>query len=62
MAMLVRLGLVTASEAAKLKNDQVDTLVDEVQFELVQHALGDPKIQAQLKHNLDASVKSVTKP
>ena len=59
MAMLVKLGILTSAEAANLNDLQVSTLVDEVQFELIQNALIDAKVQAHLKGTVGESVKSL---
>jgi hypothetical protein len=62
MAMLVKLGVLTSAEAASLNDQQVNTLVEEVNFELLQHALSDAKVQAHLKSTVGESVKSLRSP
>jgi hypothetical protein len=62
MALLVRLGVLTMDEASKLNDQQVSILVEQVNYELVQNALTNTNIQAQLKDKVGVNVKSLTSP
>lgn len=52
MALLARLGVLTIDEASRLNDQQVSLLVESVNYELVQYALSDAKVQAHLQAKL----------
>jgi hypothetical protein len=62
MALLVRMGVLTIDEASKLNDQHVSILVEAVNYELVQHALADTRVQAQLRDKVSGMVnlKSLT--